>query len=58
MEAVTSGEPQGSVLGPTIFLLFIIDIDSRVRLFTDDIIIYREINSANDSQQLQQDLDS
>ena len=57
---VSSGVPQGSVLGPTLFLLYINDIkeevQSQMRLFADDSIIYREIHTESDYQILQQDL--
>ena len=60
---VQSGVPQGSVLGPLLFLLFINDLpeyissESTVRLFADDCVLYRNIKSEEDSYKLQQDLD-
>jgi hypothetical protein len=58
---VTSGVPQGTVLGPILFLLFINDISDNIssttRLFADDCLLYRTINSPQDHIILQQDLD-
>ena len=56
---VLSGVPQGTVLGPLIFLLYINDIvagiSSSLRLFGDDCLLYRTIKSIEDSIILQRD---
>ena len=60
---VNSGVPQGTVLGPLLFLIYIndlpncINIGTKVRLFADDCIIYRTIKTEKDSEVLQRDLD-
>ena len=57
---VQSGVPQGTVLGPLMFLLYINDIkcgiSSHLKLFADDCILYRTINSQQDQLLLQHDL--
>ena len=58
---VLSGVPQGTVLGPILFLMFINDlphnIASGIKLFADDCVFYRPINSTEDHLALQRDLD-
>ena len=59
---VTSGVPQGTVLGPTLFLIYINDIaeniKSNIRLFADDCVVYRQIDSTQDHVILQEDLNN
>jgi hypothetical protein len=59
---VTSGVPQGSVLGPVLFLIYINDIadvlkNCSVSIFADDSKIYFRANSATDIAVIQSDID-
>ncbi|KAL9989596.1 hypothetical protein ACROYT_G004161 [Oculina patagonica] len=57
---VTSGMPQGTVLGPLLFLLFVNDLPdnlkSSIRLFADDALLYSIVSSMENGDQLQEDL--
>ena len=57
---VTSGVPQGTVMGPLLFLIFINDIvkdlHSELRLFADDSTLYKRIATTEDHVKFQEDL--
>ena len=59
---VISGVPQGTILGPMLFLLFVNDmpdvVKSTAKMFADDTKIYRNITTVEDCSVLQQDLNA
>jgi hypothetical protein len=60
---VTSDIPQGIVISPILFLVYINDFSpciqhNTLRLFADDSIIYKTIRNKEDTQKLQEDLTS
>ena len=60
--SVTSDVPQGRVLGPLLFLIYINDIvhnlNSKIKLFADDAVLYSEVSNVDDVSLFQQDLDT
>ena len=61
--AVTSGVHQGSILGPTLFIMYINDVLSSIKhsellLFADDAKLFKEISSIDDCTLLQHNINS
>ena len=61
---VLSGVPQGSVLGPLLFLVYIDDVSdvllsdgSTLNLYADDMLLYKPVKSIEDIHHLQMDID-
>ena len=59
---VTSGVPQGSVLEPALFIMYINDlpesVHSSINIFADDTKLYHNVSLSSGSEQLQQDLNA
>ena len=65
LSPVTSGVPQGSILGPLLFITFMDSLNqlpltsnSRLILYADDIVLYKPINNQADLNLLQEDINA
>ena len=60
--SVTSGVPQGSVLGPILFILFVNsiseEVDGDILLFADDTKLYKIIDTDEDQLAMQEDINN
>ena len=61
-DLVTSGVPQGSVLGPTLLYTYVNElpnlIQSNIKMFADDVKLYRIVCGRQATEQLQKDIEA